>query len=360
MSFLIKNIISICNVIFINLKILIIKKILKKKIVFFYHPKKKLTKNNLTFIIDYFSKKKNYSFLYGSTLFFFKKSFFLINQSYLKFLFGIDFFLSNNVCDRFTPASIKIYIHHDIYDTPLVEKSKEKKLLFKLNKYNFIVVASEHSKKVFENLNNKNLTAKIVIFKYLKIDYILKNLKNNQIKSTKTILIAPTNYLSFPKLSMQSKLDTIFRTLIKNEFKVIYRPHPSNFDDPKIIDLKLKYEKFKNFTFDNSPDYLSSYKLSNFLLTDISGTAYTYAITTKKPVLFFSINDVYKKSLKYNKLNYFKNINKIGWKINSPNKILNILKNKKKLSNKKDRILKFRKIFFQIKDLDLKYFLKND
>ena len=360
MSFLLKNIISLYNVFFINTKIFLIKIILKKKIVFFYHPKKKLTKNNLNFIIDYFEKKKNYYFLYGSTLILYKDNFFLIKQTYLKFLYGVDIFLSNNVCDRFTPNSVKVYIHHDIYDTPLVEKSKEKKLLSKLNKYNFIVVATKDSKKVFENLFKKNLNVKIVVFKYLKIDYILKKIKHSNTKQIKTILIAPTNYLSFPKMSMQSRLNIIFQILLKNNYKVIYRPHPSNFDDLKVIKLKSKYENYKNFIFDNSPDYFKSYKISNFLLTDISGTAYTYAVTTRKPVLFFNINETFIKLLKYNTLNYFKNINKIGWKVNSPNKIIKILSNKQKVSVKKNKIFKFRKIFLQTKDLDLKYFLNHD
>ena len=132
MSFLFKNIISIYNIFLINIKIFFIKIILKKKIIFFYHPKKKLTKNNLTFITDYFAKKKKYYFLYGSTLIFYKSNFFLIKQSYLKFLYGVDLFLSNNVCDKFTPKSVKVYLHHDIYDTPLVEKSKEKKIIIKI------------------------------------------------------------------------------------------------------------------------------------------------------------------------------------------------------------------------------------
>jgi len=268
--------------------------------------------------------------------------------------------LSNNVSDKFTPKSIKVYIHHDIYDTPLVEKSKEKKLLTKLKEYDFIVVATKDSKKVFENLFNKNQNIKIVVYKYLKIDYILKKIKGSKTKQTKTILIAPTNYLSFPKMSMQSKLNTIFKILLKNNYEVIYRPHPSNFDDLKVIKLKSKFENYKNFIFDNSPDYFTSYNISNFLLTDVSGTAYTYAVTTTKPVLFFNINDRYNRLLKYNELNYFKNMNKIGWKVNSPNKIIEILSNRQKVFSKKNKILKFRKISLQTKDLDLKYFLNHD
>jgi len=108
------------------LKFFLLKKFKKKKLFFFIIPKKKLTLNNLNFIFSYFSQKKNFYFIYGSKLLINKKNFYLIKQIYLKFLFGIDIFLSNNVCDKFSPKSIKVYIHHDIYDTPLVEKKKKK------------------------------------------------------------------------------------------------------------------------------------------------------------------------------------------------------------------------------------------
>ena len=150
------NILSIFNIFIINFKIFFIKKIQKKKIVFFYHPKKKLTLNNLNFIISYFSKKKNFYFIYGSKLLINKKNFYLIKQIYLKFLFGIDIFLSNNVCDKFSPKSIKVYIHHDIYDTPLVEK-KEKNLKLSFLKYNYIVVASKKQPSI---RTNKLITSK--------------------------------------------------------------------------------------------------------------------------------------------------------------------------------------------------------
>ena len=51
-------------------------------------------------------------------------------------------------------------------------------------------------------------------------------------------------------------------------------------------------------------------------------------------------------------------MNKVGWKINSAEKIIQILKNKAKIDSKIKKINEFRKKFLQTKDLDLKYFLK--
>ena len=49
-----------------------------------------------------------------------------------------------------------------------------------------------------------------------------------------------------------------------------------------------------------------------FLITDLSGTAYTYAFLTHNPVLFISINEDYLKKVNYDNLNYFKDRKKIG------------------------------------------------
>ena len=149
MSFIFKNFLSLLNIIYLNILILIKKNFFKKKIVIFYYPKEKLVINNISFIYNYFLKESNYFVFYGSTIRIKKKNFFLIKQTYLKFLFNIDLFLSNNVCDKFSVNSKKIYIHHDIYDTPLVEKKKEKALRKSLLKYDSIVVAV---RKKFRNI----------------------------------------------------------------------------------------------------------------------------------------------------------------------------------------------------------------
>jgi hypothetical protein len=115
MSFIFKNFLSLLNIIYLNILILIKKNFFKKKIVIFYYPKEKLVINNISFIYNYFLKEINYFVFYGSTIRIKKKNFFLIKQTYLKFLFNIDLFLSNNVCDKFSVNSKKIYIQPDIY-----------------------------------------------------------------------------------------------------------------------------------------------------------------------------------------------------------------------------------------------------
>ena len=77
----------------------------------------------------------------------------------------------------------------------------------------------------------------------------------------------------------------------KFNFNVIFRPHPSNRDDSNILNIKNKFIKnkksFSNLIF--AENYLKNYRKSFFcMITDISGTAYTYAFLNECPVLFFS------------------------------------------------------------------------
>ena len=360
MSFIFKNFLSLLNIIYLNILILIKKNFFKKKIVIFYYPKEKLVINNISIIYNYFLKESNYFVFYGSTIRIKKKNFFLIKQTYLKFLFNIFLFLSNNVCDKFSVNSKKIYIHHDIYDTPLVEKKKEKALRKSLLKYDSIVVASEKSSEIFKILFMKiKKKPKIIVFKYLKIDFLKRKLEKKKSRRD-YILIAPTNFYSFPKFTIQKYLFELIDKLLKKNHKIIYRPHPSNFKDKSIKYLKSNFLLNKNFIFDDNPDYFQSYNKANFLISDISGTAYTYAITSGRPVIFFN-NDKYLKKFNYDKLNYFMDREKVGWKFDNVHKIISFLNKSQKFEKKKLlSIKKFQNNFFNEKKFDLNYLLKND
>ena len=52
-----------------------------------------------------------------------------------------------------------------------------------------------------------------------------------------------------------------------------------------------KYKNNSNFFFDNSHSYMDSYSKAKMLITDFSGTAYTFAYSTLRPVIFFSKNE---------------------------------------------------------------------
>ena len=109
-----KRIITLTNV--IKLNIIIFKfKIFnsRKKVIFFYHPRKLLTFIHLNYIKDLFNNfDKNYLILFGHEVdqFYEENHYYISNNFLLKWILNVDIFISNNVCDVFTNNSKKIYI----------------------------------------------------------------------------------------------------------------------------------------------------------------------------------------------------------------------------------------------------------
>jgi hypothetical protein len=120
--------------------------------------------------------------------------------------------------------------------------------------------------------------------------------------------------------------------------------HPSNAKEIKILNIIKKFKNNPHFKLDISSDYFKVYKESNFLITDLSGTAYTYALLTNNPVIFFSRNANYVNKTYYKKLNYYKNRKKIGiiiYKIKQLKPAINkIENNRRKYSNSINNIKK--------------------
>ena len=112
-------------------------------------------------------------------------------------------------------------------------------------------------------------------------------------------------------------LEAIIEEIIKKDkFKIIYRPHPGDLiNKEKKLVIKNIYEKYKNqpnFSLDDNTSYLESYKKSKILVTDFSGTAYTYAFSKLRPVIFFSKNEDKLKKSDLNELYYFKDRVMVG------------------------------------------------
>lgn len=334
------SIVSIFNVILLNILFFYYKNIQKKKIIFFYHPKISLIKIHDYYIKDLFSKiKDNYKVIYGlqpSNNFKFKfVNIFYINQGYLRYISNVDIFISLNIVDIFTKNSKKIYIHHSVYDTPLASKNKDNQLTKRLSKYDYILLSSKDAKNIFDKifLNYHSIKPIILIIGYLKLDYLNKN--NNKLKAQNKIVIAPTGIKSFPDLSMQKHLLKLIKELLElKKYLIVYRPHPSDFYNNDVIKIKHLFKLNKSFILDRSSNYDYHYKTSKLLITDLSGTSYTYALLTNNPVIFFSKNESYiSNKTYYKKLNFFKNRLKIGEILKNQNNLLYTLKKIEKKRN---------------------------
>ena len=335
--------ISLKNLFSINL-LIIFYKIKGYKILLFYHPKKNF-KNISNYYVEKLlafpkNKKIKTIILDNSTKNFFKNNY--IKQYFIKYIQGVDFFLNNYVCDVFPNNCLRVYLHHDIYDTPLVNYNKERELFKRFNNYDFILIPSEKSKKIFLKLkkNYKNEEIKLIIIGYYKLDYLKKKISLKKRKFTNNIVIAPTDYYTFPKMSLIPKIESIIdKILRKTNYNIVFRPHPSNLNYKNVNKIIKKFIKNKRVKIDKTTNYLKTYFESELMISDLSGTAYTYSFLTHKPTIFFSNYEHKLKILNYSDLNFFNDRNKIGYIVNSNTKLTKILNNKNN-HKKKTKLIK--------------------
>ena len=282
------------------------------------------------------------------------------------FLNKIDLFISAYATYVFPPNSKNIFINHDIADTPMVNEEIEKKLfLFFFSKIHFIflssdIVIKDFIKKIkFYFAETKFKSPKLINTGYLKLDHVRRKLEliNNKKDS---ILLAPTSSSMLKNLNMSNDLINVIDNLLnKTKNKIIFRPHPLDLTKKGninyVTNIVNKFKNYKNFKADLSISYLKSYSKAKFLVTDFSSTAYTFAFSTLRPVIFYSKNEAKFKKTEYNNLAYFKDRLQIGH-ISKDVARLTKLINKSNLVNKKmkNKIFSLRKKRIKYLDKSLK------
>ena len=271
-----------------------------------------------------------------------KKNFYFITENFLPYLKS-EIFISNYICRNFPKNSKKIYLHHCIYDTPLTGIDKEKETFNSLLNYNYIFLSSQKMIQSFHNYFNLDKIDKIKFFSsgYPRLDYLEK--KSKFIRKKNSIILAIANIIAYPDHSIIKNLIDIVKVINLNfNYDIILRPHPSNrkiFNNQNFSKLFDLINQNKNIKVDFRDNYLESYNKSLLMITDISGTAYTFSFLTGSPVLFFSRNE--KKAVQnYSNLKHFQDRKKIGYITNDLDNLKNIVK---KLIKNKNNIKK--KIF---------------
>ena len=333
------------------------------KIIFFYFPVKAYYQNIID-ISEHLKKNKKIDLflIYNNSsqeILKNNKNSYFLDINYLKFipfskflLKKVNLFISSYVNYVFLPESKNIYICHDIADSPMVNANQEKKLFLSLAKLHYIFLSSSNVVEYFRNKflqfgHNVNDIPELINTGYLKLDKVMKELR--RIKNTKNhILLAPTFSRQMKSYNMSSKLDVIINNILKKGEKVIFRPHPLDLtlkgNLKNIKKIVEKYENNSNFFYDNSHSYMDSYSRAKMLITDFSGTAYTFAYSTLRPVIFFSKNENKFAKTKIVDLFYYKDRALVGLVSQNINQLLNsIAKINKRKEYNKNKIFNLRK-----------------
>ena len=365
---------TIFSILILNLKFLFKKIFVKNvKIVLFYFPIKSY-QENLIELINEIKKEKNFEVFLGfnqgsSNEIQFNKNSYFINPGYLKYIYMLDIFISSYIVYTFPKSINKIYINHDIYDAPMVRKESENNLAKSLCDYNYIFTSStvtiEMLQKKINSFNAQNLEKpKIINTGYLKLDHVHRLISKNK-NFEDSILLAPTKSLVYLDFDLSRYLEEIIDKIlsIKNS-NLVYRPHPSDLkDEIRIREIEKIYNLFKNyknFTIDKNTSYLDSYKKAKFMITDFSGTAYTFAFCKLKPVIFFSNNENELIKSDLSNLYYFKDRNDIGIiesNLNNLNNSIDYIENN--IDIFREKIKRLRSDRIQYFDLSMQQNIKN-
>jgi YidC/Oxa1 family membrane protein insertase len=290
----------------------------KKKIIFYaYHPINfqnvkglinilSQNKQNQITLICYFSEDKikienknsNIDIIFNAShliLKFFTSDLYITSMS------------SQNVC--FPKHAKRIHFFHSLIGIEVYPNDA-------FDSYDYIFCTGKHHIKELKQLIElRKLKSKCLIpGGYPKLDEQLCNLKKNAKKSTtRTFIYAPTLY--YKSNNLHCKLlefgDTIISIILELNHQIIFRPHPLNRELDFVKKLVNKFKNNSNFSYDISDNYFETYNLSDVMITDFSGTAFTYSFGFEKPILFIMDQKLLENSLGSEKIQHLA-LNKIG------------------------------------------------
>jgi len=263
----------------------------------------------------------------------------------------IDAFIYPTLMDGLPFASKKILFVHDIYDSPkgiaeapspIAADGRSQRVSPLLDELDYTFLPC---KTMMPPTNKLKLIRQKPICRipggYIKLDKNIEYFKSIH-TPIDSIIFAPTvhwdhfyDYVAVPEHGRD-----IVAALLEqfSEYKIIFRPHPHTVDTPEVRKVAEAFKDHPQFEFDtNASFYMENYARSQLMITDMSGTAFTYAFTTSRPVVFFSHKDDNLEEV-FGKIRYFKDREKIGYVATNIQELLEkvacILENKSELEQK--------------------------
>jgi hypothetical protein len=243
----------------------------------------------------------------------------------VNFLDFVDVFAIPTVMLGLPRRAKKVLFVHDIYDSPLGpeglprespdgEYPRESAFLDELD-YVFLPCAAVMRRNRIRPLVRSKPLCRIP-GGYIKLDHNIRYFENNKLP-VDSIIYAPTittgdfaRYVSVPKYGQR-----IVEALLEGfaDYRIIFRPHPHTLQTEDVTKIAEHFSRDKRFVFDsNASFYNDNYCRSAVMVTDMSGTAFTYAFMTLRPVVFFSHREQ-DVAQAFNNVKYFEDRERIGY-----------------------------------------------
>ena len=175
----------------------------------------------------------------------------------------------------------------------------------------YILCAGPHHIQDFISLGERRNVLrgkKLVKSGYPKLDLTIKwahqkNYSIEQLNNIETIIYAPTHVYSENQnlASIREYGESIIATILGLGFNLIFRPHPVSLTekDSKLVEkLVSLHESNPQFQIDLSKEYQQSYSSSSLMVTDLSGTGFTFSLAYLRPTIFFAPNQNAEANLK--------------------------------------------------------------
>lgn len=218
-----------------------------------------------------------------------------------------------------------VYFLHDIHDSAIGRIEDNLRLLLDIN---YIFLGSTYIvKRVTSQIveaKEKYLTGQkpdkpfcVIGGGYPRLDRNLDYFQHHH-RETKTLIFvgtAPEEPDTAGLLVSPSDTDRVLGAILDSfpDYRLIYRPHPLTTNYKEIQDIANKYQSHPMFIYDNNAaTYIENYCRSTLMIADASGTAYTYAFSTLRPVVFFSPNEP-GVARTFGSYQYFIDRNKVGY-----------------------------------------------
>jgi hypothetical protein len=112
-----------------------------------------------------------------------------------------------------------------------------------------------------------------------------------------TVVYAPTHVIATNEklASLRRHGERIVNSLLAGGYRVIFRPHPMSFvddDRPLVERIAATHAQNARFSLDRTKDYSGTYGSADFMVTDLSGTGFTFSLTFTRPCIFFAPDEV--------------------------------------------------------------------
>lgn len=207
-----------------------------------------------------------------------------------------DVFIVAVLMDCLPPQAICVYMVHDILDSPLGE---EDEFVYFAGYWDYLLVPSRPSMSMLQDLFQRRPPARplsLVPSGYLRLDLNIAD-EEQFAGERDAIVYAPTvmatsTWRDFVTVYQHARniIDQLLNAF--PSYQIIFRPHPHSVHEGEV---QLALEHFRsNARVEIDLDagkHMHSYSRAKLLVTDFSGTAYTFAFSTLRPVLFVSLNE---------------------------------------------------------------------